>query len=286
MTLITAGGTKAALDGMEGRPVAEIDEFRATYLRDLDGLARRYERAHARLRSVEAKVGPREKPWFDELTDAIGISRLRFLHQSKAFDAMSRFAIDEATSSETPVIDGKVIAEMTALQSQAKQIIARRGPGFRFPVGSSYLAYLRGVALWEQTTDYLKALTAPESLFASEGISRPVRGVPARVDVLGEVGVTAKAVVTLPTDYPVDRELRLMMTLSDTDSAKEAVMILAGKEYPLPMSGNGGKLAAGFDIPPGALGPGANEIVFRFNDNLGGATRGFYVFSITIAVSD
>ena len=46
------------------------------------------------------------------------------------------------------------------------------------------------------------------------------------------------------------------------------------------------RLPARFDIPAGALAHGANEIVFRFNDNLGGATRGFYVFSITIAVSD
>lgn len=286
MDIIAAGASKRGIGNLSGKPVEEIKAFRATYLPDLEALTERYGRAFSKLKAVESKVGPAEKPWFDELVDSMEISRLRCLHQLKAYDAVSRLALDEATSSEIPVIDEKVIAEMVQLQTRAKEIIATRQSGYRFPTGpeSRYYGYMRAIPLWQETTDYLRTLTKAESMFASEGVARPLRAMPARLDVLGEVGMTCAASVTVPDDYPVDRELRLIMTLSDTDSATEGVMILAGKEYPLPMSGNSGKIQAKFDLPPGTFKPGANGIVFRFNDNLGGATRGYFVLSMIVAI--
>lgn len=287
MDLIAASASKRGIGNLPGMPVEEIKAFRATYLPDLEALAERYGRAFSKLKAVESKVGSAEKPWFDELVDSFEISRLRCLHQLKAYEAVSRLALDEAISPEIPLIDEKVITEMVALQDRGSEIVARRQKGYRFPTGggSRYYGYMVTIPEWRWTTDYLKTLTNSESAFAKEGIARPIRWKPARVEILGEVGATGTASVTVPDDYPVDRPLRLLMTLSDTDSATEGVMILAGKEYPLPMSGNGERTQAKFDLPPGTFKPGANQIVFRLNDNVGGTTRGYYVLSIVLGVN-
>ena len=286
MDIIAAGASRRGIGNLAGKSVEEIKAFRATYLPDLKALAESYDRAYARLKAVHSKVGLQEKPWFDELLDTLEISNLRLQHQLKAYDAVSQVALDEATSTEIGVVGEKVVPEMLALQARANDIVARRRAGYRFPTGaeSKYYGYTLTTALWQQTTDYLKPLTSAESTFAKEGVVRPIRVMPARVEIVGAVGLTSAASVIIPNDYPVDKALRLMMTLSDTDSATEGVMIIAGKEYPLPMSGNSEKTSASFDLPPGTLKPGANQIVFRFNDNVGGTTRGYYVSSIVLAV--
>jgi hypothetical protein len=286
MEILAANTSRRGIGKIEGMPSAEIKEFRATYLPDLRALAESYDRAYTRLKALQSKVGLQEKPWFDELLDTLEIANLRCMHQLRAYDAVSKLALDEASGSDVAVVDDKAVSDMLALQAQGKEIVARRQSGYRFPhgAGSPYYGYLPTVAEWTQTTDYLKTLTSSASAFVKEGIARPIRCTHGRLEVVGDVGLTRAVSVTVPDDYPVDKGLRLMMTLSDTDSATEGVMILAGKEYPLPMSGDSETTPAKFDLAPGTLHHGANEIVFRFNDNVGGSTRGYYVYSVVLGI--
>lgn len=286
MEILSATASSRGIGNIEGKPAAEINEFRATYLPDLKALAESYGRAYARLKAVQNEVGSQEKPWFDELLDTLQIANLRCLHQLKAYDAVSQLALEETAGAKIPVVDEKVISDMLALQAQGKAIVARRQTGYRFPhgAGSPYYGYLPTVGEWAQTSDYLETLTSSESAYAKEGVVRPIRCTHGRLEVVGDVGLTRTVSVMVPDDYPVDKVLRLMMSVSDTDSAAEGVMILAGKEYPLPMSGDSEKIQAKFDLPPGTLKHGKNEIIFRFNDNAGGTTRGYYVNSIILAV--
>ncbi len=286
MELITPLLSNRNFGNVEGKSSAEIKELQSNYLTDLKALAESYGRAYTKLKLVEGKVTPQAKPWFDELLDTMQIANLRCVHQLKAYEAVTKFALEETTSKDIPAMDDKVVTELLAIQTQAKEIVSRRQAEYRFPHGDGnpFYRYLPTVGEWKPTTDYLETLTGSESALVNEGVTRPIRCTRGRIEVVGDVGLTRTVTVTVPDDYPVDRTLRLMMTVSDTDSATEGVMIIAGKEYPLPMSGDSKKIAAQFDLPPGTFKHGANEVVFRFDDTVGGTTRGFYVYSVVLAV--
>lgn len=284
MPLLSVGPVHRLLDGLGGRSNEDLNAWWSLHAPALTGLMERYGQAVERLAAVEPLVDGDVRFWFDELAESVEITQLRCMHSLSAFDRAIKLVLAGRERREVAEADWP---ELTDIRKRAREIIIGREKLFRYPNGGHrgpYIGYMRPFFEWEHFSARVEQYKSPRNRY--NGIVEFALGNPMNAYVRKPIGATVPVEVVIPEDFPQDGPLALLVEVYDTDSPKEGTVIVAGTEYPLIQSGNGRIAKCRVDLPPDVLPPGRHTIRFKFNDDVNGATGGYDVAAIVVAVME
>jgi len=267
MNLLNESAMFHVLDSLPGKPDEFLISWRDNNLTPLRELTACYKSAIDKLKAVKSKANPAARPLFDEFCNTIEMTYIRFEHQAEVFDEMIKLALAE-NSGNAAKPNLKRIKE---IQDRAGKIIAEREQHYRYPtdgVEGNYYEFMRPFNVWEKFAARLSLY----KLYSSE--VEHIRLAPNRISVIGELGTVKNVAVKVPEGFPVDKPLQLCLGIEDTDSKTEGRLVINGRSFALPESGDSEIISDTVDLPANLLKPGDNTFSFYME---GTNTSGYYI---------
>lgn len=276
MNLLNESAMYHVLDSLPGKSDEFLISWRANNLAPLRELTACYKSACDSLKAAAPKVNPAARPLFDEFSDTIEMTYLRFERQSNVFDEMIKLALAEDSGNAAK----PDMSRITDIQNRAGKIITERESHYRYPINDAegnYYEFMRPFNVWEKFAARL-SLYKPYS--AAE---KHIRLTPNRISVIGALGTVKNVVVKVPDGFPIDKPLQLCLGIEDTDSKIEGRLEINGRSFALPESGDSQIISANIDLPANLLKPGDNTFSFHME---GTNTSGYYIMYGCIAAGD